>query len=103
MYAVIDAGGRQMRVQVGDVIHVDRRCDEPGAAVVFDRVLALGGDESKVGAPVVAGASVSGTVLSHVRENKIWIHTYKKRKNSSRKQRGHRQDQTAVKIEAIDC
>lgn len=103
MYAVIDAGGRQMRVQVGDVIHVDRRSDEPGASVVFERVLALGGDESKVGTPVVDGASVRGTVLSHVRDKKIWIHTFKNRKNSSRKQRGHRQHQTAVKIEAIDA
>jgi large subunit ribosomal protein L21 len=102
MYAVIDAGGRQMRVQVGDVIHVDRRPDEPGAAVVFERVLAVGGDETKIGKPLVSGASVRGTVVSHLRDKKIWIHTFKHRKNSSRKQRGHRQDQTAVKIDAID-
>jgi large subunit ribosomal protein L21 len=102
MYAVIDAGGRQMRVQVGDVIHVDRRSDDPGAPIVFDRVLALGGDDAKIGTPVVDGASVRATVVSHLRDKKVLVHTFKRRKNASRKARGHRQDQTAVKIEAID-
>ena len=104
MYAVIQSGGRQVRVQVGDVVHVDRLGEQVGGSVVFDRVLLVGNeDDVRLGTPTVDGARVRGTVVAQDRDRKILIYTYKKRKNSARKSRGHRQDYTAVKIEAIEA
>jgi large subunit ribosomal protein L21 len=104
MYAVIQAGGRQVRVEVGDVVRVDRMAGQVGEQVVFDRVLLLGGaDEGKLGTPAVSGASVRGTVVEQGRGRKIVIYNYKKRKNANRRRAGHRQDYTAVKIDSIDA
>jgi large subunit ribosomal protein L21 len=104
MYAVIETGGQQLRVQVGDVVQVARLTDDVGGAVVFDRVLLVGGgDEVQVGAPTVDGAKVRGTVVAQERDRKVLIYTYKRRKNSNRKRQGHRQAYTAVKIEAIEA
>ena len=102
MYAVIESGGRQHRVQVGQVVRVERLPAEVGAQVVFDRVLMVGGGDSvRVGGPTVAGASVTGSVVEHDRHKKIITFLYKKTQNSNRKRMGHRQDYTAVKIDAI--
>ena len=104
MYAVIEAGGKQVRVEVGDVVRVERLDGDVGAAVTFGRVLLVGGDGSaRVGAPVVNGAAVRGSIVEQGRAKKIVIYTYKKRQNSNRKQAGHRQAFTAVKIESIDA
>jgi large subunit ribosomal protein L21 len=103
MYAVIETGGRQHRVEVGEVVRVDRMDAEEGTKVTFDRVLAVGDGESlKVGAPTVAGAEVSGTVVEQGRGRKVLIFRYRPRQNSSRRRAGHRQDYTAVKIDAIN-
>jgi large subunit ribosomal protein L21 len=103
MFAVIETGSRQFRVQVGDVVQVQRLEGDVGAPVVFDRVLMLGGDEeATVGAPTVSGAAVRGSIIEHGREKKIRIYTFKRRKNSNRRRMGHRQDFTAVKIESIE-
>jgi large subunit ribosomal protein L21 len=103
MYAVIETGGKQHRVRVGEVVRVESLTASTGEAVVFDRVLALGeGDSLRVGAPLVGGARVRATVVEHDRAKKVLIHTYKKTKNSSRRHQGHRQDYTAVKIDAIE-
>ncbi len=104
MYAVIETGGHQHRVQVGDVVRVARVAGEAGGSVVFDRVLIVGGDGGvQVGTPTLDGAQVRGTVLAQDRDSKILIYTYKKRKNSARKRAGHRQHFTAVKIETIEA
>jgi len=104
MYAVIETGGHQFRVQVGDVVHVATLTEDVGDAVVFDRVLMVGGsDDVQLGAPTVDGAKVRGTVVAHDRDRKVLIYTYKRRNNSARKRQGHRQAYTAVKIEAIDA
>ena len=104
MYAVIETGGHQHRVQVGDVVRVARLPGKAGGSLVFDRVLIVGGDgEIKIGTPTLDGAQVRGTVLAQDRDSKILIYTYKKRKNSARKRQGHRQHFTAVKIEAIEA
>lgn len=103
MYAVIEAGGKQSRVKVGDVVRVERIDGDAGAPVVFDRVLAIGGDEAKVGTPLVEGAAVRGSIVEHGRGSKIVIYTFKRRQNSNRRRQGHRQGYTAVKIEAIDA
>lgn len=104
MYAVIRTGGRQVRVEVGEIVRVPRLPQEVGGPVVFDRVLLLGGrdGEPRLGAPAVDGVRVRGTVVAQDRDRKVLIYTYKRRKNSARKRRGHRQPFTAVRIEAID-
>jgi len=104
MYAVIETGGQQFRVRVGDVVNIARRSEDVGGTVVFDRVLLVGGDDdAKLGSPTVEGASVKGTVVAHDRDRKVVIYTYKRRQNSNRKGRGHRQSFTTVKIDAIDA
>ena len=103
MYAVIETGGHQLRVQVGEVVRVARLGVEVGSAVEFDRVLLVGGEGApQVGRPSLEGARVRGTVVGHDREPKVLVYWYKKRKNSGRKSRGHRQAFTAVKIDAIE-
>ena len=103
MYAVIETGGKQVRVQVGDVVQVEKLAGDIGSEIVFDRVLMLGGDSARVGSPTVESASVRGSIVGQGRGPKIIIYTYKPRQNSNRKRAGHRQDFTAVKIEAIDA
>lgn len=104
MYAVIRSGGKQYRVQVGDVVRVERLAGDVGSTVVFDEVLAIGGNDSPtVGRPTVGGASVRGSILEQDRGKKIHIYQYKRRQNSNRRRMGHRQDFTSVKIEAIEA
>ena len=104
MYAVIETGGKQLRVEVGDVVQVERLAEDVGSSVVFDRVLMLGGDgEHKLGSPALEGAQVRGTVVQQGRGDKVVIYTYKRRQNSNRSTRGHRQSYTAVKIDTIDA
>ena len=104
MYAVIQSGGKQLRVEVGDVVRVEKLGVDAGNAVVFDQVLMIGeGGDARVGSPAVEGAQVRGTVVEHGRADKIVIYTFKRRKNSNRRWQGHRQDYTAVKIDSIDA
>lgn len=101
MYAVIQTGGKQYRVQQGDVIFVEKIDSQADEAVTFDQVLLVGdGEATKIGAPTVAGAKVEGKVLAQVKGKKIVVYKYKAKKNERKKQ-GHRQPFTAVKIEAI--
>lgn len=107
MYAVIETGGKQRRVRVGEVVRVEGLAVETGSEVVFDRVLMLGNedgseDDVKVGSPTVEGASVKGSVVTHGRAKKIVIYTYKPRQNSNRHRAGHRQNFTDVKIDKIE-
>jgi large subunit ribosomal protein L21 len=103
MYAVIQTGGKQHRVEVGEVVRVESMTGDAGDAVVFDRVLMVGeGDSVRVGSPTVEGATVRGTVVSQGRGKKVLIYTFKRRKNSNRRTQGHRQGYTAVKIDAIE-
>ena len=101
MYAIIETGGKQYRVQEGDVLFLEKLSSEEGQTVVFDRVLAVSeGEELKVGTPVVEGASVTARVLGHGKGKKIIVFKYKPKKNYRRKQ-GHRQPYTKVQIEKI--
>ena len=103
MYAVIETGGKQYRVNQGDVIKVEKLTADVGQKVDFDRVLLVGeGGEVKVGSPVVDGAVVSGTVVEQDRHRKIVVFKMKRRKNYRRKQ-GHRQSFTGVRIETISA
>ena len=104
MYAVIETGGKQLRVQVGEVVKVESLPGDVDAPVTFDRVLMVGGEESaKVGKPYIDGAQVRGKIVEHGRGRKILIYTFKRRKNSNRRTLGHRQSYTAVEIESIDA
>ena len=105
MYAVVETGGKQQRVEVGSVVRIERVPGEVGSEVVFDRVLLLAGDDDniKVGAPTLEGIRVRGTVLEHGRHDKIRIFTFKRRKNSNRRTLGHRQGFSAVRIDAIEA
>lgn len=102
MYAVIETGGKQYRVEEGATITVERLPVAEGEQVTFDRVLFVGGDETKVGTPVVEGAKVVGTVLEHTKDKKKIIFRYR-RKQRYRVKRGHRQPITRVKIESIEA
>lgn len=100
-YAVIETGGKQYRVKVGDRLTIERLADEAGADVTFDRVLLVGGDGStRVGTPVVDGASVTATVDDHGRGEKIVVFKFKAKKRY-RRRTGHRQAQTYVTITGI--
>jgi len=100
-YAIIETGGKQYRVSIGDRIAVERLATEAGAQVTLDRVLLLGGDGStRIGTPVVEGAAVTATVDEHYRGEKIVVFKFKKRKRYRRKQ-GHRQELTRLTITGI--
>ena len=101
MYAVIETGGKQYRVEPGDVIDVERVAGEEGE-VRFDRVLMATGDNgAQFGSPVIEGALVKASLVGEVRGPKIRV--FKKKKRSTyRKSRGHRQDLVRVRIEGIE-
>jgi large subunit ribosomal protein L21 len=101
-YAVIETGGKQYRVSEGDRITVERLAVEAGSDVTIDRVLLLGGDGStRIGTPVVEGASVTATVTEHNRGMKIEVFKYKAKKRY-RRHTGHRQEQTRLTITGIN-
>ena len=101
MYAIIVTGGKQYRVQEGDVIFVEKMDVAEGTNVNFDSVLAVGNEGSvKVGTPVVEGASVEAKVVKSGKGKKLNIITYRPKKGSARRM-GHRQPYTKVEITAI--
>ena len=100
MFAVIKTGGKQYSVSAGDIITVMALEGAPGDTVTFDGVLMIGGDSPKIGAPTVAGAKVSAEIVQQTRSEKSIAFKKRRRQNSKRK-RGHRQDLTLVKILAI--
>ena len=103
MYAVIKTGGKQYRVQQGDVIFVEKIDSQANDAVTFEEVLLVGdGEQTKIGAPVVAGAKVEGKVLAQVKSKKVVVYKYKAKKGERKKQ-GHRQPYTKVEITAINA
>ncbi|HIT99509.1 MAG TPA: 50S ribosomal protein L21 [Candidatus Copromorpha excrementavium] len=101
MYAIIETGGKQYRVQNGDKIAVEKLGIEDGQKVIFDRVLVVGdGDDVKVGAPYVDGVTVEGNVIETGKGKKVVIFKYKAKKDYRKKQ-GHRQPYTLVEIISI--
>lgn len=100
-YAVIKTGGKQYRVEPGATLKVERLEGEVGTQITLDQVLALGGgDALRVGTPLVAGATVAATVVSHGRGDKIKIFKMKRRKHYQKHQ-GHRQNFTELRIDEI--
>jgi large subunit ribosomal protein L21 len=102
-YAVIETGGKQYRVAVGDQLSIEKLPVEPGSGITFDRVLMVGGDGApKVGTPLVAGATVQAQVEQQYRGPKIVVFKYKPKKRY-RRRTGHRQALTRVAITAINA
>lgn len=101
MYAVFQSGGKQHRVSEGQVVSLEKIEVETGAEVVFDKVLMVAnGEDIKVGAPFVEGATIKAEIVEHGRGDKVKIVKFRRRKHY-RKQQGHRQWFTDVKITAI--
>ena len=102
MFAVIETGGKQYKVQYGDVIYVEKLDAEENSTVEFPVVAVFGEGEPKVGAPYVEGATVTGKVVKTGKAKKITVFTYKPKKNSKRMM-GHRQPYTKVEITKISA
>ena len=103
MYAVFESGGRQHRVEEGDVLNLEMLDVETGSSIDFDKVLlVVDGENVTVGAPYIGSGKVSAEVVTHGRGDKIRIIKFRRRKHS-RKQMGHRQWFTQVKITAISA
>ena len=101
MYAVIKTGGKQYRVSAGQKLKVEQIPADVGAEITLDQVLMVGEGESvKVGAPLVAGATVKCTVVSHGRHDKVKIFKMRRRKHYQKRQ-GHRQNYTELRIDSI--
>lgn len=102
-YAVIETGGKQYRVGVGDKLTVERLAVDAGSEITIDRVLMLGGEGStKIGTPVVDGATVTAHVEAHDRGEKLIIFKFKAKKRY-RRRTGHRQEQTQLTITGINA
>jgi len=101
MYAIIETGGKQIKVEKGQEIYIEKVAGEADEIVTFDKVLFVGGEDVKVGAPFVEGASVTGKVVKQGRAKKITVYKYKPKKNYHKKQ-GHRQPYTKIVIDGIN-
>ncbi len=102
MYAIVRAGGRQQKVAVGDVVHVDRLAAEVGAAVTLPALLVVDGDRITTDAAALAGITVRAEVLAATKGPKINILKYKN-KTGYRKRQGHRQQHTQLRVTSIDA
>ena len=102
MYAIIETGGKQVKVEVGAKIYVEKLNVNEGEEVTFDRVLLVGGESTKVGAPYVEGATVTAKVEKQGKAKKVIVFKYEPKKHYHKKQ-GHRQPYTKLTIEAINA
>jgi large subunit ribosomal protein L21 len=102
-YAIVETGGKQYRVKVGDVLSVEKLDAEAGSEVTIDRVLLIGGNgDVQVGTPVIEGASVAATIADQYRGERIVVFKYKPKKNY-RRRTGHRQSLTRLQITGINA
>lgn len=101
-YAIIKTGGKQVKVEVGQSIFVEKIDAQSGSEVTFNEVVLVGGDNTQVGTPLVEGATVVGTIEKQGKQKKVVSYKYKPKKGSHRKQ-GHRQPYTKVVINAINA
>lgn len=103
MYAVIETGGKQYKVQEGDIVFIERLCADEGSEVVFDKVLAVSNEgKTTFGKPLLENANVTAKVVGHGKDKKIIVFKFKAKKGYRRKQ-GHRQPYTKVQIEKINA
>jgi large subunit ribosomal protein L21 len=102
MYAIIETGGKQYRVEEGSRLRVEGIAADVGAEVTLDKVLLLSGDSLDIGTPYLPQARVTAEILEHGRGDKILVFK-KRRRNDSRQMQGHRQEYTAIKITSISA
>ena len=102
MYAIIETGGKQIKVEAGQEIYVEKLGVTADEIVTFDKVLFVGGETVKVGAPTVAGATVTAKAVKEGKQKKITVFKMKAKKNYRRKQ-GHRQPYTKLVVESINA
>ena len=102
MYAVIETGGKQLKVEQGQSIFVEKLNVEAGETVVFDKVCLVSDGSTKIGTPYVDGAKVTCKVEKQGKEKKGLIFKYKAKKGSTRRKQGHRQPYTKLTVEAIE-
>jgi len=101
MFAVLKTGGKQYKVQAGDVLRVEKLAAEAGETVQFNDILMLGGDTPSVGAPMVTGAAVQALVIDQIKGEKLIHFVKRRRKHSSKRKKGHRQQLTLVRVTDI--
>ncbi|MEM9578367.1 MAG: 50S ribosomal protein L21 [Pseudomonadota bacterium] len=101
MFAVLKTGGKQYKVQAGDMLRVEKLAADAGETVQFNEVLMLGGDKTVVGAPFVKDAGVQAEVVDQVKGEKVINFVKRRRKHSSKRTKGHRQKLTLVKVTDI--
>jgi large subunit ribosomal protein L21 len=103
MYAVINTGGKQYKVQQGETLRIEKIAGEIGSKVTFDRVLMVAdGENVRVGQPIIDKAAVQASIVEQDKAKKILVFKYKRRKRYRRKQ-GHRQPYTAIRIDGIEA
>ena len=102
MYAIIATGGKQYKVEEGDIIRVEKLEAEENATITLDQVLVVNDGSLKIGTPTVEGATVTATALGNGRSKKVVVYKYK-RKSGYHKKNGHRQAYTELKIEKINA
>ncbi len=102
-YAVIKTGGKQYRVKEGDVLNIEKVQVETGGSIAFDEVLMTSdGENTVIGAPLVTGASVEASVVAQIKDKKVLIIKFKRRKNHLKRQ-GHKQSLTKIEIKKINA
>jgi large subunit ribosomal protein L21 len=103
MYAIVNTGGKQYKIEQGDVLRVEKIPGEIGSSVFFDKVLMFSdGENVSIGRPVLDNIAVKGHIIEQDKAKKIIVFKYKRRKRYRRKQ-GHRQQYTAIKIDSIEA
>jgi len=101
MFAVLKTGGKQYKVQAGDVLRVEKLAANAGDKVQFNEILMIGGDKPAVGAPFVAGAAVQAEVIDQIKADKVIHYVKRRRKHSSQRTKGHRQQLTLLRVTDI--
>jgi len=101
MFAVLKTGGKQYKVQSGDVLRVEKLAADAGETIQFNEILMLGGDTTTLGTPSIAGAAVQATVIDQIKGDKVINFVKRRRKHGSQRTRGHRQKLTLVRITDI--
>jgi large subunit ribosomal protein L21 len=98
MFAVLKTGGKQYKVQAGDILRVEKLAANAGDKVQFNEILMVGGDSLTVGAPLVAGAAVQAEVIAQIKADKVIHFVKRRRKHSSQRTKGHRQQLTLLRV-----
>ena len=101
MFAVLKTGGKQYKVQAGDVLRVEKLAANAGDKIQFNEILMVGGDTLTVGAPTVAGAAVVAEVIDQIKGEKVIHYVKRRRKHSSQRTKGHRQHLTLVRVTEV--